>query len=199
MGKSIGHDEVTSACESVLSNDISGLGVSPFNLKKARELLRGSDVNLITGVGYPMGYSATTAKVEEIKRAINDGAHQVDVALNVASVKSQAWNYFENDVESTIRVAHLKNVRAFLVVENIGWEKDDLKRIIEVAITKEVNGICLHNLIDPIPPTDPNYINLIRSIAGGALKIKVPATTKLEINDLIGLGADAIAVQSLDL
>lgn len=199
MGKDVGHPEVVQACQAAIAQKIAGVGVSPFNLKKAREVLRDSDVRRITCIGYPMGYSATTSKVEEIKRAINDGANQVDIALNYAAVKSEAWNYFENDIESSIRVAHLKNVSAFLIVENADWKEEVLRKVIDISIDKEVNGLCLNNLIDPIDTIDLDFIRQVKDISKGRMKIKVAAKNNKQIEALMEAGIDAIAVQSLDL
>ncbi len=65
-----------------------GVCVPPFWVKRAQREISGSNVLLITVAGFPLGYSMTETKLDEIKRAIDNGADEVDMVLNISAFKT---------------------------------------------------------------------------------------------------------------
>lgn len=66
----------------------AGLCLPPFWIKKARRELGPTDVRLITVAGFPLGYQMTQTKTAEIKQALDDGADEVDMVMNVSAFRS---------------------------------------------------------------------------------------------------------------
>lgn len=64
-----------------------------------------------------MGYSTTPAKVDEIKRAIDDGADEVDAVLNILAVKNGQWNYVQNDISSMLTATRIRGKILKLIIE----------------------------------------------------------------------------------
>ena len=62
-----------------------GVCIPPFWVKRASRELIGSDLKLITVAGFPFGYQMTETKLEEIKLAIRDGAHEIDMVINISA------------------------------------------------------------------------------------------------------------------
>ncbi len=65
-----------------------GVCVPPFWVKRAQREISGSTILLITVAGFPLGYSMTETKLDEIKRAIDNGADEIDVVLNISAFKT---------------------------------------------------------------------------------------------------------------
>ncbi len=65
-----------------------GICVPPFWVQRAKREIGESKITLVTVAGFPLGYSQTETKLEEIKRAIEHGADEVDMVLNLSSFKS---------------------------------------------------------------------------------------------------------------
>jgi len=65
-----------------------GICVPPFWVKRAKREIGTSNILLVTVAGFPFGYSMTETKLDEIKRAIDNGADEVDVVWNVSSFKT---------------------------------------------------------------------------------------------------------------
>lgn len=65
-----------------------GVCVPPFWVKKAAREIGNADVQLVTVIGFPLGYQMTEAKLLEIDKAIEDGAHELDIVMNISSFKT---------------------------------------------------------------------------------------------------------------
>lgn len=64
-----------------------GICVPPFWVKKAARELEGTDIQLVTVIGFPLGYNQTEVKEFEIERAINQGAQELDIVMNISAFK----------------------------------------------------------------------------------------------------------------
>jgi deoxyribose-phosphate aldolase len=71
-----------------------------------------------TVIGFPFGYNQTNAKVNEVKLAISDGAHEVDMVMNLAAFKSNDLAYLENEIRKVTRITVENNVVLKLIIES---------------------------------------------------------------------------------
>jgi len=69
-------------------NAFFGICVPPFWVKKAAREIGGLDIQLVTVVGFPLGYQMTESKLIEIEKAIEYGANELDVVMNISAFKS---------------------------------------------------------------------------------------------------------------
>lgn len=81
--------DIDKLIEEAMEYQFLGVCVPPFWVKKASREIEKSDIKLITVIGFPFGYNMTETKLEEIKRAMQDGAHELDVVLNISAYKSK--------------------------------------------------------------------------------------------------------------
>ncbi|HCZ35833.1 MAG TPA: deoxyribose-phosphate aldolase [Cytophagales bacterium] len=65
-----------------------GVCVPPFWVKRAQREISSDKILLVTVAGFPLGYSMTETKLDEIKRAIDNGADEIDVVWNISSFKA---------------------------------------------------------------------------------------------------------------
>lgn len=125
--------QIEALCRESLEQGFASVCVPPFFVKKAAQLLRDSRTRVSTVVGFPMGYSTTAAKVEEIKRAIDEGAHEVDVVVNVCAIKSCDWNFVRNDIERMIAATHLKGKVIKIILETGLLEDREIVALSEIC------------------------------------------------------------------
>ena len=85
-----GNEDVERICQEAKENNFAGVCVPPYFVKKATTLLEKSDCLVVTVVGFPLGYSTTPAKVEETRKAIDEGADEIDMVINIAALKNKA-------------------------------------------------------------------------------------------------------------
>lgn len=92
--------QVAEICEEALANNFASVCVNQYYTKFTAEKLKGSDVDVCTVVGFPLGMSDTRVKAFETKAAIEDGATEVDMVINVGALKDKKYDYVLNDIKT---------------------------------------------------------------------------------------------------
>jgi deoxyribose-phosphate aldolase len=82
-----------------------GVCVPPFWVKKARRDIGTADVQLVTVIGFPLGYNMTETKLEEMRLAIRDGADELDMVMNISAMKAE-MNWVKVEVARCAQLAH---------------------------------------------------------------------------------------------
>jgi deoxyribose-phosphate aldolase len=80
--------DVDKLCDEALRFDFWSVCVAPSRVRQAAERLRGSGVKVCTVVGFPLGFSLGSVKLDEAKVAVRDGADEIDMVMNVGAFKS---------------------------------------------------------------------------------------------------------------
>ncbi len=97
--------DIEEACRQVLENRIGALCVLPPFVKKAAELLKGSESRVCAVLAFPFGASLTEVKVREAEIAVSHGAEEVDFVMNIPLFKSGAYEAVRRDVEEVTEAA----------------------------------------------------------------------------------------------
>ncbi len=99
--KAFGTDvEINKLLEEAKEFDFKSVCVNPFWVEKAAQELKGTDVLVCTVIGFPLGANTTETKVFETKDAIQKGANEIDMVLNVGKVKMQDYDFIYNEVKA---------------------------------------------------------------------------------------------------
>jgi deoxyribose-phosphate aldolase len=133
--------EVKKLCEEAVQYGFAAVCVPPFFVKDAARALEGTKVNVCTVVGFPMGYSATPAKVEEIKKAIDEGASELDCVINICAVKSKQWNYVRNEIDSMAMASQMRGKVIKLIIETGLLTDAEISKTCELAAEVQVNFV----------------------------------------------------------
>lgn len=115
--------------------------VPPFFAQHAVQKLEGTGVKVATVVGFPMGYSPTSAKVEEVKNCIDKGVDEIDAVVNIAAIKNGKWAFVTNDIKSVATSAHLQAKVIKLILETSLLTEDELKKALEICADAEVDFV----------------------------------------------------------
>jgi deoxyribose-phosphate aldolase len=92
--------------------------VNPANVSLANKLLEGTDVKICCVVGFPLGANTSEVKAFEAKKAIDDGANEVDMVFNIGAFKSGDYNFVKNDIFEVVQCAKSrKNVIVKVIIE----------------------------------------------------------------------------------
>lgn len=162
---------VKQLCEEALEHNLAGVCIPPVFVADAARWLEDSTVKVVTVVGFPMGYSATAAKVEEVKRAIDDGAQEVDMVINISAVKGQRWAIVRSDIDSVTRATHLKGRVVKVIVETALLTPEELNQVCAICTELEVDYIKTSTGFNGRGASVEDISN-IRSASGANVKIK---------------------------
>lgn len=93
-------DQIIRLCQEAKEHDFASVCVNPCWIGTAREELAGSDVDVCVVVGFPLGAMTSAAKVAETKDAIEKGADEVDMVINVGKLKDGDDAYVEEEIRA---------------------------------------------------------------------------------------------------
>jgi deoxyribose-phosphate aldolase len=117
---------VEDGCRLAARYDVASVCVRPVDVKRARAILEGSDVAVGTVVGFPHGSSTTETKVFEARRALRDGATELDMVIDIGALKSGRDDDVRRDVEAVVEVGHGGGALVKVILEN-SYLTDDEK------------------------------------------------------------------------
>jgi len=101
-------EQIIKVCREARENKFASVCINPCYVKLAMEQLKGSGVKVCTVIGFPLGANDTRVKAYEAKIAIEDGANEVDMVINVGKLKAKDYEYVENDIKAVVNEARGK-------------------------------------------------------------------------------------------
>jgi deoxyribose-phosphate aldolase len=97
---------------------VASVCIKPYYLRRAAEILKGSDVLPSTVIGFPHGGHLTKIKAAEAEAALDDGGKELDMVVNVGKVLSGDWEYVRADVAAVVQAAHKRGAIVKVIFEN---------------------------------------------------------------------------------
>lgn len=117
-------DEIEALCRDARDNRFYSVCVSPTYVAQAASLVEGSDVHVCTVVGFPSGAHTSAVKAYETRAAVEDGADEIDMVMNLASAKAHDWAAVENDIRAVVEAAQGRIVK--VILETCVLEDDEI-------------------------------------------------------------------------
>lgn len=134
-------EDIEALCEEAHKHRFAAVCVPPYFVRDVVRKLEDSPVRVATVIGFPMGYACTPAKVEEVKRAIEEGVDEVDVVINICAVKNAHWAYVKNDIESMTMATHARG-KVIKVIFEVGLlEEEEINQLCEICNQLGVNFV----------------------------------------------------------
>lgn len=96
-------EDIEELCREAVEYHTASVCIPPCYIKRVHEAF--PDLNICTVVGFPLGYSVTEAKVLETKKAIEDGAGEVDMVVNISDVKNGDYQKVEQEIRELKKAA----------------------------------------------------------------------------------------------
>lgn len=115
--------QIHNLCKEAMAYNFLTVCIHSSYVKDAFEILTYSDVKVCTVVGFPLGASSTTAKVEEAKQAIADGASEIDMVIHQGKMKEKDYQYVENDIRFVKQSIGHHILKVILEISNLTDEE----------------------------------------------------------------------------
>ncbi|MBP1693577.1 MAG: deoxyribose-phosphate aldolase, partial [Chloroflexi bacterium] len=110
--------DVIDGCTLAAKYHTATVCVKPCHVKLAARLLKGTDVLVSTVVGFPHGGNLTTIKVAEAQAAMDDGAVELDMVLNIGQLRSGRLDEVQADIKAVCEAAHARGAKVKVIFEN---------------------------------------------------------------------------------
>lgn len=123
-------EELTKLFDEAKQYKFKGVCVNPQNVLFANESLKGTDIKIVTVVGFPLGASISEAKAFEAEKAIEQGADEIDMVLSVQALKDKDYEYIINDIKTVKKACGKNNLK--VIIETDLLTKEEIKKACEL-------------------------------------------------------------------
>jgi deoxyribose-phosphate aldolase len=110
-------DLIAQLCFEARKFGFASVCINPTHVKLAAQLLQGSPVKVCTVVGFPLGATPPEVKAYEAQQAMDDGATECDMVINIGAIKSRDYEAAARDVRAVVRACHAREVLVKVIIE----------------------------------------------------------------------------------
>jgi len=126
-------EQIIKLCEEAKQCGFASVCVNPTWVALAAELLEGTGVKVCTVIGFPLGANAPETKVFETKDAINKGANEVDMVINIGALKDGNDELVERDIRAVVEAAEGKAL-VKVIIETCLLTEEEKVRACQLAV-----------------------------------------------------------------
>lgn len=130
-------EDIKKLCEEALELHTASVCVPPCYVKRIKEAY--PDLNICTVVGFPLGYSVTEAKAAEIKKALEDGAGEIDMVINITDVKNGDYDAVEREIRTLKEITGEKILK--VIIETCYLTEEEKIRLCEIVTRAKADYI----------------------------------------------------------
>jgi deoxyribose-phosphate aldolase len=127
------HDELDAGCRLAIEYDVASVCILPYYLPRAAELLHGTGVLPTTTIGFPHGGHSMRIKQLEAEQALNDGARELDMVVNISRVLSGDFDAVRTDILSVLQPTHARGQKLKVIFENCYLTEAQKIRLCEIC------------------------------------------------------------------
>ena len=187
--------DVQKLCEEAIEHEFYSVCVNGCYVADAKHLLQGTDVKVAAVVGFPLGAMTTAAKVFEAKEAVENGASEIDMVINVAKLKDGEFKYVENEIRQ-IKEAIGDNVLK-VIIETCYLTDEEKVKACELSLAAKADFVKTSTGFGTDGATYED-VKLMKSVVGDNAKVKASGGVrdKETAQKYIDLGAERLGTSS---
>jgi len=188
-------EEIVKLCHEAKENNFKAVCVNPSYVKLAKRELADSEAVICTVIGFPLGANLTEIKCIEASKAVEDGATEIDMVINIGYLKSKNYEYVKRDIEEVVIAS--KNNLVKVILETCYLDEFEIKRACEISMEAGADFVKTSTGFGTAGAKLED-IKLMKEIVGEKMKIKASGGIKSFETALsfINAGADRIGTSS---
>lgn len=188
--------EIELLCQEAREHGFASVCVNPSYVARARKLLQGSQTMAITVVGFPLGASTTQTKVAETRDAIEQGAQEIDMVINLGALKSGDLAAVRTDIRAVVQEAGKVPVK--VILETAALTTDEKIAACQAAQTAGAAFVKTSTGFHPAGGATVEDVALMRRTVGPAMGVKASGgiRTAADARRMIEAGANRIGASA---
>ena len=131
--------DIKKLCDEAIKYHFQAVCVNPCYVKSAKEYLKGSNVLVCTVIGFPLGANTVQTKEYETIDAINDGADEIDMVINIGALKNKDYDYIKQEISDIRDACDGKTLK--VIIETCYLDDEEIKKMTEICNETFVNFI----------------------------------------------------------
>lgn len=189
-------EEIVKICKDAIKHNFASVCVNPYYVKLAKRQLKDSEVKICSVVGFPLGCTMKEVKACETELAIQHGADEIDMVINISALKNKDYNTVKEDIEAVVEKARDNAIVKVIIETCLLTEKEKVKACLlsvdaGADFVKTSTGFSTGGAV-------VSDVKLMKKTVGNRAKIKASGGIR-DINkayEFIDAGADRIGASS---
>jgi deoxyribose-phosphate aldolase len=165
-------DQVTKICQEAKEFGFASVCVNPYHVRHCASLLRGSSVKVCTVIGFPLGANMSETKALEARRAIRDGATEVDMVINIGALKSGQDDVVYRDIRAVVDAAMDGGALCKVILETSLLNDDEKTRGCLAARRARADFVKTATGFGPGGATAEDVALMSRAVSGTKMGVK---------------------------
>jgi deoxyribose-phosphate aldolase len=165
-------DQVTKLCNEAREFGFASVCINPCYVRHCAGLLRGSSVRVCTVIGFPLGANVTETKALEARRAIRDGAIEIDMVINVGALKSGRDDLVYRDIRAVVEAAMDGGAICKVILETALLTDDEKTRACQAARRARADFVKTSTGFGPGGATADDVALMSRAVSGTKMGVK---------------------------
>ena len=188
-------EDIIKLCNEAKTYNFFSVCVNSCYVALAKSCLNESNIKLCTVIGFPLGAMSTKAKVEETKTALNDGADEIDMVINLGLLKSKDFDGVWKDIEAVKNLMPNKILK--VILETCYLDDIEIIKASELAIQSGADYIKTSTGFGSGGATTHD-VKLIKCVANNKAKVKASGGIKdvKTALEYINIGVDRLGTSS---
>ena len=189
--------QITQLCREALEYRFASVCVNPTHVKLAAQLLQGSQVKVCTVAGFPLGANTTAVKVFETHQALQDGATEIDMVINIGALKAGNHVLVHNDIAAVVEAAHQGGALVKVIIETALLTDAEKTTACQLAEKAGAEFVKTSTGFGGGGATAPD-VALMRAAVGPAVQVKASGGVKslADAQAMIEAGATRLGVSA---
>lgn len=189
-------NQIEKLCEEAKTYTFASVCVNPTWVNVSAKLLQDSPVKVCTVIGFPLGASTSEVKAFETSNAIENGAEEIDMVINVGALKDQDYNFVQKDIEAVVQAAKGKAI-VKVILETCLLTDAEILRASEISKLAGADFVKTSTGFSTGGAT-VNAVKLMRSAVGPELGVKASGGVRslADLQAMVDAGATRIGASS---
>lgn len=191
-------EDLERECKLAKLFEVASVCVKPYHVKLAKEFLKGSVVEVGTVIGFPHGANSTQTKVIEAREAIENGAMEIDMVVNIAKVIQGDYEYVKKDIQEVVDMAHSKDVIVKVIFENCYLNDEQKVKLCAICTEAEADYVKTSTGFGTSGATVEDVELMLKHVSSG-VKVKAAGGIKTleQVETFIKMGCQRLGVGSV--
>lgn len=188
-------EEMNSFLEEAKRYKFYAVCINPWFTKLAVEVMQGSGVKVGVAIGFPLGATTTMTKFYEAEEALENGADELDMVINIGALKSKDYEYVESEIKRVVNLAGRKLVK--VILETCYLTDEEKITACKIAEASGAGFVKTSTGFGPGGATVED-VKLMRQVVGDRLGVKASGgiRTLEDALKMISAGANRIGTSS---
>ena len=165
-------EDIERLIDEALAYQFVGVCVPPFWVRKTKRDVQGSPTAVVTVIGFPLGYQRTETKLHEIKLALQDGADELDLVINISAIKHNAFEWIKPEILRCAQLIHEQEKILKVILETAYLTDEEIVRASKVCAD-----------------AGADYIKTSTGFASAGAKVEQVRLMRASVPDTVGIKA----------